>query len=212
MKRLYIADWHFGHKNVLHFDNRPFKTVEEMNVALVENWNRVVNPDDLVYVLGDMFWCKSSEAIPILKQLKGTKFLVKGNHDRCNDAAFAKQFAKINEYMEVDDEGQKIVLCHYPIPCYKNHLYGWAHLYGHVHTSFEWNITEHDQYLMQELYQEKSMMINVGAMMPYINYTPKTFNEIAMGYSAWKEATYGRNDFSVEQEADREVQTMDEGA
>lgn len=191
MKKLYIADWHYGHENCLHFDNRPFKNVEEMNAALVANWNSVVEADDIVYVLGDMFWCKSSEALPILRQLKGTKFLIKGNHDRSNDGKFVKQFAKITEYLEVDDDGQKIVLCHYPIPCYKNHFYGWAHLYGHVHTSFEWNMMEHDQYLMRELYGRQSNMINVGAMMPYINYTPKTYAQIVAGYDEWKGDEHG---------------------
>ena len=81
-KKFYIADWHYGHGHILAFDNRPFKTVEEMNTALIERWNRVVSSGDIVYVVGDMFWCKSSTAIPILQSLNGEKFLIKGNHDR----------------------------------------------------------------------------------------------------------------------------------
>ena len=54
-RRLYIADWHYGHKNILSFDNRPFKTVEEMNAALIDRWNKTVFPGDIVYMLGDMF-------------------------------------------------------------------------------------------------------------------------------------------------------------
>lgn len=52
-RKLYISDWHYGHNNILAFDNRPFKTVEEMNAALVERWNAAVHPGDTVYVLGD---------------------------------------------------------------------------------------------------------------------------------------------------------------
>ena len=187
MRRLYLADWHYAHERCLYFDDRPFKTVAEMNAALINNWNQAVQPDDIVYMLGDMFWCKSSDAVPILKNLNGTKFLIKGNHDRCNDNAFCKQFAKITEYMEVEDDGHNIVLCHYPIPCYKNHYYGWEHFYGHVHNSFEWHITEHDQTLMRELYDKQSLMINVGVMMPWIGYTPRTRQEIVDGYQRWKE-------------------------
>ena len=80
--------------------------------------------------------------------------------------------------MEVKDNGKHIVLCHYPIPCFKNHYYGWYHLYGHVHNSFEYNMMEHDKYLMETLYNYPCNMYNVGAMMPYIDYTPRTLDEI----------------------------------
>lgn len=177
-RKFYIADMHYGHANVLGFDNRPFKSIEEMNDALVARWNYVVAPGDVVYVLGDMFWCKSSDAIPVIQKLHGQKILIKGNHDRCKDPNFAKEFAKITEYMEVDDNGRKVVLCHYPIPCFKNHFYGAYHLYGHVHNSFEANMMEHQKFLMKELYDRPCNMFNVGAMMPYMNYTPRTLDEI----------------------------------
>lgn len=182
-RKLYIADWHYAHANILAFDNRPFKTVEEMNEELVKRWNATVNPGDTVYVLGDMFWCISSQAVPILQALNGQKFLIKGNHDRSNDGKFVKEFAKITEYLEVNDNFRNIVLCHYPIPCFKNHYYGWYHLYGHVHNSFEYQMMEHDKYLMQELYGKQCQMLNVGAMMPYMDYTPRTLDEILKGAS-----------------------------
>lgn len=182
-RKLYIADWHYAHANILAFDNRPFKTVEEMNKELVKRWNAAVDPGDTVYVLGDMFWCKAQEALPVLQSLNGQKFLIKGNHDRCNDGKFIKSFVKVTEYFEVDDDGRKIVLCHYPIPCFKNHYYGWYHLYGHVHNSFEYQMMEHDKYLMQELYGKQCQMFNVGAMMPYMDYTPRTIDEILKGAS-----------------------------
>lgn len=177
-KKFYIADWHYSHANCIAFDNRPFKNVDEMNAALIERWNKVVSAEDIVYVLGDMFWCKTSEAISVLDKLNGQKFLIKGNHDRCNDSTFAKKFVKIADYLEIDDDNRKVVLCHYPIPCFKNHFYGWYHLYGHVHTSFEYNMMEHDKYLMKELYGKQCNMFNVGAMVPYMNYTPRTLDEI----------------------------------
>lgn len=67
----YIADMHLGHKNVLKFDNRPFESVSEMDMVLLENWNKRVSHDDDVYILGDM--CYRSEYSPAwyLKQLKG---------------------------------------------------------------------------------------------------------------------------------------------
>ena len=177
-KKFYIADWHYGHKNCLAFDNRPFLNVESMNEMLISNWNKVVAPGDIVYVLGDMFWCKQAAVMPVLAQLNGTKFLIKGNHDRCNDGRFLKSFAKVTEYLEVEDDGRRVVLCHYPIPCFKNHFYGWYHLYGHVHTSFEWNMMEYNRRLMTDLYENPCNMFNVGAMLPYMDYTPRTLDEI----------------------------------
>lgn len=177
-KKFYIADWHYGHKNCLAFDNRPFLNVESMNEMLISNWNKVVAPGDIVYVLGDMFWCKQEEAMPVLAQLNGTKFLIKGNHDRCNDGRFIKSFAKVTEYMEVEDEGRRVVLCHYPIPCFKNHFYGWYHLYGHVHTSFEYWLMKFVRWIMRYIFRKPCNMFNVGAMLPYMDYTPRTLDEI----------------------------------
>lgn len=75
MPNFYIADWHYGHKNILAYDNRPFKTIEEMNKTLVDRWNGAVSPGDRVFVLGDMFWCNEDCAVPILETLNGTKIL-----------------------------------------------------------------------------------------------------------------------------------------
>ena len=52
----YISDTHFSHANCLAFDNRPFKTVEEMDAEMIRRWNAVVNNVDLVYILGDLHW------------------------------------------------------------------------------------------------------------------------------------------------------------
>jgi hypothetical protein len=41
---------------------------------------------------------------------------------------------------------------------------------------------EHNKYLMEELYGKQCNMHNVGAMMPYMDYTPRTLDEI-IGYN-----------------------------
>lgn len=177
-KKFYIADWHYAHKNILSYDNRPFSSIEEMNSELIRRWNEAVSTDDTVYILGDMFWCNTDEAIKVLDSLNGEKILIKGNHDRCNDRHFKSRFSKIVDYLEVEDNGKHIVLSHYPIPCFKNHFYGWYHFYGHVHISFEYNMMERCKREMTELYNKLCNMFNVGAMMPYMDYTPRTADEI----------------------------------
>ena len=49
----FTADTHFGHANIIKYCHRPFATVEEMDDALVRNWNAVVSPDATVFHLGD---------------------------------------------------------------------------------------------------------------------------------------------------------------
>lgn len=76
--KFYIGDLHFNHESAIDFDNRPFKSVEEMNETLIDNWNNQINKKDEVYILGDMFM-KNQNATEILSRLKGNKFLVKGS-------------------------------------------------------------------------------------------------------------------------------------
>ena len=78
----YIADMHFGHKNVLRFDNRPFADTELMDEVLIHNWNERVTDEDTVYVLGDAFWKNEESSVKIIQRLNGHKHLIRGNHDR----------------------------------------------------------------------------------------------------------------------------------
>lgn len=182
MANFYIADTHFGHKNILHYDNRPFFTTVEMEEEMVRNWNHEVPKLGSVYILGDFCWGDEAEWLRILDRLNGKKILIRGNHDPERLSAELRQrFVEIADYKEIDDNGRKVVLCHYPIPCFKNQFKGWYHLYGHVHVSFEANMMEHDKLLIRDIYEKQCKMYNVGCMMPYMNYTPRTLDEIIDG-------------------------------
>lgn len=178
-KIFYIADTHFGHKNILHYDNRPFFDTAEMEREMVSRWNAAVNWDDTVYILGDFSWNKERDWIPLLHKLNGCKVLIRGNHDpsKFSEGVYG-QFVDVQDYMEIEDAGRHVVLSHYPIVCFKNHFYGWYHLYGHVHNSFEANMIEHDKHLMTDLYTKEYRMYNVGCMMPWMDYTPRTLDWI----------------------------------
>ena len=182
----FISDLHFGHANCLAFDNRPFKTIEEHDEYIIEKWNETVNIDDDVFILGDISWYGTMKTVEILERLNGRLHLIKGNHDTqfLKSAMFRDLFVEITDYKELDiglADNERIVLCHYPIPCFKNHYYNWIHLYGHVHSSFEWNMMENVKRQMTELYDKRCEMYNVGAMMPYIQYCPRTLYEIIKG-------------------------------
>ena len=191
----YISDWHYGHKNVLAYDARPFTTVDEMNEELIRLWNKVTMPEDTVYMLGDMFWCRSGQAYEVLQELNGDIVLVRGNHDSWVKTKCRNRFKDIVDYVEVQEltpSGNltNVALMHYALPSFKNAYYGAYHFYGYVHNSFEWNMMEHHRYLIESLYDKPCNMINVGAMMPYIGYAPRTFSEIVDGYAAWKEGDH----------------------
>ena len=66
MKRYLIADLHFGHTNVIEYEQRPFNSVQEMDEALIKLWNSIVKSDDLVYVLGDFTLSRRMETIKYL--------------------------------------------------------------------------------------------------------------------------------------------------
>ena len=176
-----IADTHFGHKNCMAFDNRPFKSIEEHDRKLISNWNKTVGIDDDVYWLGDISWHRSLKTLEILNQLNGVIHLIRGNHDNkiLKNRDVQSRFIEIVDYKELTlSDGKGLILCHYPIPCFKNHYYGWYHFYGHVHNGWEWNMMKQVRYQMEELYDMLCEMYNVGAMLPYMNYTPRTFEEI----------------------------------
>ena len=188
MNRYYIADLHFGHKNALRFDSRPFATIEEHDEELIRRWNSVVHDDDEVWVLGDISWLPPKDTVALLDRMKGVKVLITGNHDKnlCKNQGFCDRFQEITPYKELHlSKGFGVVLSHYPIPCFNRHFSGWAHLYGHVHLSDEWRMMEGCRAEFERM-GKKCEMINVGCMLPYMDYTPRTLEEIAAGYEVWR--------------------------
>ena len=131
----YIADMHFGHKNILTYDNRPFSTTQEMDRALITNWNDVVTDNDTVYVLGDIFWI-AEDAENIIKRLKGKKVLIIGNHDKIGVYVKANRFVEITQYKELEMDNTGVILTHFPLAEWDGFYYGTYHLYGHTHSTF----------------------------------------------------------------------------
>lgn len=171
----YISDLHIDHSNVISFDNRPFFTMQEMVSTIISNWNKAVKPTDKVYILGDFFW-KNGNAPDILAKLNGKKYLIKGNHDKINDQ-MQPYFEYIKDYDEIKDNGRHVILCHYPIAHWKSADYGYIHLYGHIHAARDSRPFEE----YKEQMRKRNLpyrCYNVGCMLPYMNYTPRSLDEI----------------------------------
>jgi len=160
MKTFIISDTHFSHSNILTFFNddgskvRSFSSTEEMDETMIDNWNKVVSDKDKVYHLGDLTF--SNTALNrVMPRLKGTKVLIKGNHDNLKLSAYAKYFKDIRSYHILD----KFVMSH--IPIHPDSLYRWkANLHGHLHSK----VLDDPKY--------------VNLSVERINFTPKNFEEI----------------------------------
>ena len=171
--KLYTSDLHLGHEHAISLDNRPFNSAEEMNRIIINNWNSVVGKNDDVYILGDFAW-RNDIGCDALKQLKGNKYLVKGNHDRLN-SAMESQFVWVKDYAEIKDGDKHIVLCHYPIAHWRNADYGTIHLYGHIHLGRDTRpFEEYKQAMQARGYPYECY--NVGCMLH--DYKPVTLQEI----------------------------------
>lgn len=182
--KYYISDLHFGHRNVIRFDKRPFNSVEEMENVLVDNWNKKVTNGDIVYILGDFCFGRTSEWLRILSKLNGEKHLIIGNHDEGRlNTEIMNMFKTVQFYKEVTDCGRRVILSHYPILFYKHSYSANTYmLYGHVHNNTE-EVKFVDKYI-KDLKDNCSLnyakLYNVGCMMEYMNYTPRTLDEIIL--------------------------------
>jgi calcineurin-like phosphoesterase family protein len=175
------SDNHFGHFNVIGYCNRPFKDIIEMQEAMIDNWNRVVDKEDTVLHLGD-FSMDPQQAPKILPRLNGYKSLSSGNHDKCwkgqdrwryfyNQAGFITVYCR-GEESKLQYKGREFLLSHLPYTNrderfleYKPEDLGLVLLCGHVHE--KWAQLRSDKGTLQ---------INVGVDVR--NFTPISIDEI----------------------------------
>lgn len=112
----FSSDPHYWHRNILKYcPERKFACVEEMNQALIDNWNAKVQPEDLVYELGDIFFCNNRLAREINKQRNGHKILVQGNHDKFRESEYLSLgYDMVARKLNFKYDGIFFQMCHYP--------------------------------------------------------------------------------------------------
>lgn len=163
----FTADTHFGHTNVLKYENRPFMCIEEMDNYLIYRWNQVVRPGDTVYHLGDFAFCGIDRMQEIFSQLNGNKHLILGNHD--DNRVKKLGWKSVDWYREVKYNGQKICLFHFPIEFWNGRHYGFYHFHGHSHSKdtdtwggYRLNVgvdqsSDYNPFSIEELLQEEHL-------------------------------------------------------
>lgn len=158
MSIYFAADTHFGDDNIRRYENRPFADKEEMDNALVYNWNNTVTDQDEVYILGDV-GADGYEA-EILKKLNGTKYLIKGNHDtKTNEYYRSAGFKEVYDMPVLFKNFW--ILSHDAI--YVNSNMPYANIFGHVHNN-----------PIIKDYSNQHFCVSLER----INYTPISFDEI----------------------------------
>jgi calcineurin-like phosphoesterase family protein len=132
----FTADHHFGHAKIAEYCDRPFASAEEMDRALIDAWNAVVGPEDVVYHLGDFTLAESLS--PWIHALRfKVLHIVPGGHDR----RWLKRFCPASYDYRVEvlpplvtlRLPQVVVLCHYPLLSWDRSCHGSLHLHGHSH-------------------------------------------------------------------------------
>jgi len=131
----FTSDTHFNHAHIIRFCTRPFTDVNQMNEALIRNWNRVVGQNDVIFHLGDFCFGGKAAWNSILDRLNGRIFLILGNHDLKNYRPdLASRFEHVTMQMHIEVGKQEIYLNHNPFLCYGGAYDNTWQLFGHVHT------------------------------------------------------------------------------
>ena len=134
----FTADEHYGHKNIIKYCNRPFKTTEEMDDEIIKRHNEVVNNDDVVVHGGDFTLKGSNQAKEYISKLKGKHIFLMGSHDKwLLDTDYKYIWRK-----RIDN--QLIVVCHYAFRVWEQSHYNSWNLFGHSHSKLESQGKQHD--------------------------------------------------------------------
>ena len=159
----YTADLHLGYGPILRY--RPFDTVEEMDRTLIDNWNATVTDADTVYIVGDFSYNNGQVPGHYFSQLKGQKHLIRGNHDTpLEDAHRLLNYCQsVVDFWELDDNGEHILLSHYPMIYDK----GGYMIHGHIHAH---------RSQAYRLLQQLPRVLNCGVDVNY--FRPVTLQEL----------------------------------
>jgi len=154
-KLYFTSDTHFQHANIIKHCGRPFASVEEHDAVLVENWNKKIPKDGIVFHLGDVAMAFDEERLKeILDSLNGTIYLIVGNHDVPHLDFIKYRFAGMFWQLGLHIGQHSVLLNHNPFLCYAG---AWKEkpkaiqLFGHVHSG-QYNVTGLDLPRMEYLF------------------------------------------------------------
>jgi calcineurin-like phosphoesterase family protein len=133
----FTSDLHLKHDNVIKYCDRPFKSIEEHDAVLLDNYLSTVGSNDTCFFLGDLTIKRNSRDKPwlasVISQLPGEKHLIKGNHDYYTTKFYIEEcgFKTVQRHYE----SKEFDCVHAPediVYKVKDKL----HLHGHVHSNY----------------------------------------------------------------------------
>lgn len=107
--KYFTSDWHINHSEILYIDERPFQSIFDMKMTLLNNINSIVKEDDILYVIGDVAFRNCNERNDtigkFLESMKvKRKILIVGNHDRLDWREYIDLgFESVHSSLEIDD-------------------------------------------------------------------------------------------------------------
>lgn len=173
----FAADYHFGHespyskfKRADGSPLRPFDNADEGDEAMIERHNKIVQPGDRVYVVGDV--AMSKKHLHKLARMNGKKVLVKGNHDIAELKDYVPYFDDIRGSHQFDG----VLITH--IPVHPDSLARWGfNIHGHLHANrvmYDERFFNGDFITTRKSVDDRYFCVSVEQ----INYTPISLEEV----------------------------------
>lgn len=131
--KFFTSDCHFGHDAIAKL--RGFEDSSIHDETLLGLINYYVRRNDILFILGDFAWTKPGKYRQMIDCK--TVYLIAGNHDKvqASKRVFGGNF---RETMMVKIRDQRAWLSHYPHTYWPSSHHGSLHLYGHMHSEYEW--------------------------------------------------------------------------
>jgi calcineurin-like phosphoesterase family protein len=122
------------------YKNALYEAVKVMDAEMIKKHNAKIQPDDTVYMIGDVAFYDEAKTGRILDQLNGKKILVYGNHDKGIKMSnfLQSKFEKCVDYLEINVGNQMIVMSHYAMLVWNKSHHGSWMLHGHSHGSLKY--------------------------------------------------------------------------
>lgn len=170
MKKWFISDTHFSHTNIIRYTGRPFESVEEMDQALINNWNACIDNNDQVFFLGDFGLGSINHLQGIYSQLKGDKICIRGNHDKNASWLMRIGFPIVLESAFIKIGQHLVELIHIPSNPPPAHF----QLHGHVHEKRPSKIISNQLNLCVEVWSYKP--VSEKTLLSLLDKTSKNAN------------------------------------
>lgn len=139
------SDLHFNHNQDFIYEARGFDSITEHDYEIIERWNQIIRPQDIVYFLGDVGMSAEIEYLyDCVTILNGRIKWILGNHDTNNRVKKISELSHIEvigHATTIKHAGKKFYLSHYPTlssPADKPMKQSVINLCGHSHTQDKW--------------------------------------------------------------------------